>query len=629
MQTEELPTLPTMHRTIPLVRAVASDSSGASSSIAISSEFEVERAGWLGDRWIERLDHSPGAVDMARAVKGLSLLLEHDTRQIVGKVSGIRVDSDRVLRGEPRFSRSARGKEAAQDFEDDILTEVSVGYRIHEVVLAEVRDEVPVYEVTRWEPLEVSLVAVPADNSVGKGRNAANLAAASVIIRAQGAKTPERGEEVTLETPIAPVGPGPDAVTARNAEVADIMTMCNQHGFPELAADFIRHGATREQVGRTLLDKIRTRDVDGSLPKPRVELTERERRQYSFARAIASGDPELAHKIDAGFEREVSEEVRRGLPKEVNYKGGLLIPTMTRAGVDTSTTAGGDKLKLTQGGEFIELLRNAMVLPGLGMRLLSGLTGPVSFPRQTAAATGYWSAENPGSDITDSNLTLDAVTLAFKSLGATTSFSRQLLFSALSGSYDAEQFIRDDLATVLALTADLAGIHGSGGTQPTGVLATSGIGDQPGGTNGAAPTYAQIVALETDVAVANAAAGSLAYLTNAKVRGKLRQTLENTTSGASYIWKGGLDGEVLGYRASVSNQVKSNLTKGTNTTVCSAIIFGNWRELIMGEFGAIEVITDPYRLKKQAMIEVTAWQFLDFAVRHAGSFSAAKDVLTA
>lgn len=619
-----------MYRTVPLVRA--SDSSDTP-DIAISSQAEVERHGWMGDRWIEVLDHAAAAVTLTRAKRGLPLLSEHRTGAHVGKVHDIRIDADRVMRGRPQFSRTMRGVEAKQDFDDDILTEVSVGYRVIEMELTEQRDEVPVYTVRKWEPLEVSLVAIPADATVGKGRSADEQAAAPVVIHnrlespARGAKEPHMDKQDTPAAPAAPVST--DTVTQRNSEVADIMTMCQQHGFADKAAEFIRAGATREQVGRWILDAIATRDIDAHVAKPRVELNAKERRQYSFARAIAQSDPELASKVDAGFEREVSDEVRRTMPNTVPSKGGLLIPTFTRAGIDTSTTAGGDKLKFTKAGEFIEVLRNAMALPGLGIRVLSGLTGPVSFPRQATMATAAWSAENPGADISDSNLTLDAVTLAFKSLGASTSFSRQLLFSALSGSYDAEAFIRDDLATVLALTADLAGIHGSGSSnQPTGLLATSGIGDVAGGTNGAAPSYGNIVELETDVAVANAANGSLAYLTNAKVRGKLRQTLENTTSGASYIWKGGLTGEVLGYPAKVSNQVSSTLTKGTSTTICSAIIFGNWRELIMGEFGAIEIITDPYRLKKQAMIEVTSWMFLDFAVRHAASFSVMKDALT-
>ena len=611
---------------MPLVRNAGGSDSPANPELAISSEFEVTRSGWLGDSWIERLDHSAGAIVMQRAAKGLSLLREHDTNQVVGKVKGIRVDADRVLRGTPTFSRSASGRDAAADYEDDILTEVSVGYRILEVQQVEVRDKVPVYQVTRWEPLECSLVACPADPTVGKGRTGVPDAPAPVqIVSVVATPTGAEGRQMA-DQDAANAATG--AVTARNGEVADIMTMCQQHGFADLAGGFIRDGATADQVRGILLQKIGARDIDANVPKPRVELSVAERKRYSFARALSAGDPEMG-KVDASFEREVSEELRRTMPSTVPYRGGMLIPTFTRAGIDTSTTVGGSNLKFTQSGEFIEQLRNAMILPGLGIRMLSGLTGPVSFPRQTSAATAYWSAENPGSDISDSNLNLDAVTLAFKSLGATTSFSRQLLFSALSGSVDAEQFIRDDLAQVLAIAADLAGIEGTASNnQPRGVIATSGIGDVPGGTNGLAPSYANVVGLETAVASANAATGALAFVTNALVRGKMRQVLESTTAGANFLWKGGLEGEVLGYRAVVSNQVASNRSKGTSTTVCSSLVFGNWRELILGEFGAMEFISDPYRLKKQAMIEVSAWMFLDFAVRHPASFAATKDVLT-
>jgi len=613
-------------RATPGTGDAASDSSATSGDVAISSEYQVTRSGIFGDQWIEQLDHTAEAVVMQRAAKGLSLLREHDTNQVIGKVKGIRVGADRVLRGTPRFSRNAPGQSAAADYEDDILTEVSIGYRIHEVMREPDQNGVPVYRATKWEPLEVSLVAVPADPSVGKGRSGDSQAPASVVVRSLEA-TPQGAEETKMADEKALAAASTDAVTQRNSEVADIMTMCHQHGAGDLAPDFIRNGASKEAVARHLLNVINQRDVDAHVPTSRVELTPKEQKRYSFARALAAGDPEF--RVDASFEREVSEELRKSLPTSVPYKGGMLVPTFTRAGIDTSTTVGGDKLKFTQSGDFIEQLRNLMILPKLGVRVLSGLTGPVSFPRQTSAATAYWSAENPGSDITDSNLNLDAVTLAFKSLGATTSFSRQLLFSALSGSYDAEALIRDDLATVLAIAADLAGIEGSSSNnQPTGVIATSGIGNVAGGTDGLAPTYANIVGLETAITAANAANGSLSFVTNAKARGKLRQVLESTTAGANFLWRGGLDGQMLGYPAYVSNQIASNRTKGTSTTVCSSIVFGNWRELLMGEFGAMEFISDPYRLKKQAMIEVSAWMFLDFAVRHPASFAACKDVLT-
>lgn len=112
------------------------------------------------------------------------------------------------------------------------------------------------------------------------------------------------------------------------------------------------------------------------------------------------------------------------------------------------------------------------------------------------------------------------MTLSPKTLGAYTDISRKLL---LQSSIDVESFVRDDLATVLGLEIDRVAINGSGSSnQPTGILQTSGIGSVAGGTNGAAPSYANIIDLESQVAVANADVGSLSYLTNPKVRGKLK-----------------------------------------------------------------------------------------------------------
>jgi hypothetical protein len=218
-----------------------------------------------------------------------------------------------------------------------------------------------------------------------------------------------------------------------------------------------------------------------------------------------------------------------------------------------------------------------------------------------------------GADVADSNLLLALVTLAIKTYQASTSFSRQLLVSAISGSVDAEQMVRDDLALVHALALDSAGIQGTGAAnQPRGVLNTAGIGAEVGGANGAAATYANMVNMETTVAVANADVETMAYLTNPQQRGKLKQIAQLANTANIPVWH---DGEVNGYRAEVSTQVPSNLTKGTSVGICSAIIFGDWSQLIYGEWGILELITDPFRLKKQGMIEVTSFQMADVGVR--------------
>jgi hypothetical protein len=73
-----------------------------------------------------------------------------------------------------------------------------------------------------------------------------------------------------------------------------------------------------------------------------------------------------------------------------------------------------------------------------------------------------------------------------------------------------------------------------------------------------------------------------------------------------------------GYRAEASNNVSKVLGAGTNE---HGIVFGVWDQLLIGEWGALELITDPYRLKKQGMIEVTSYQLIDIAARYGAAFT--------
>ena len=189
-------------------------------------------------------------------------------------------------------------------------------------------------------------------------------------------------------------------------------------------------------------------------------------------------------------------------------------------------------------------------------------------------------------------------------------------------------FTQRDLATTLALGIQQAAINGSGASnQPLGILGTSGIGSVVGGTNGLAPTWDHIVDLETAVAVANADVGTLGYLTNAKVRGKLKKTFVDSPGSGERVWQQG-DAPLNGYRAGVTNAVPSNLDKGTANDLCSAILFGNWADLIIGMWGGLDLLVDPYTGGAAGTVRVIVHQDVDVAVRHAESFSAMLDALT-
>lgn len=270
-------------------------------------------------------------------------------------------------------------------------------------------------------------------------------------------------------------------------------------------------------------------------------------------------------------------------------------------------------------GSYIDLLRNSMVLPGMGTRFLTGLVGNIAIPRLTGSATTHWVAENVAP--AESNLSVLQVTMSPRTLGAWSEISRKLL---LQSSLDVEAMVQGDLAQVMGLAIQQAAINGTGAAgQPSGLL-TRITPSVIGGANGGAPTWQHMIDLETAVAVANADVGAMGYLTNARVRGRLKST-SKVTGQNGFIWENGTT-PVNGYSAAVTNAVPSNLSKGTGTNL-SAIIFGNFSDLVIGMWGTLDLTVDPYTSSNTGAVRLTALQDVDVAVRHVESFATMVDAI--
>ncbi len=585
--------------------------------IAFSSEEPVAR--WWGS---EILDHTPGACRLDRVKQGGALLMDHEWTDQVGVIESVRIDSDRVGRAVVRFGRSGRAEEIFQDVVDGIRRNVSVGYQVHGYEIESSRNGDETYRITDWEPIEISFVSVPADITVGVGRSAD--APTMPII-----KDSIMDQNITPAQPAAPVDTTGFVTQGANGErqrAADILAIANN---PAYAAYNLRELADAAIANGEPLDAFRARAMErmASAPKPTADIgmNDKEVRQYSLVRALhfLANPSDAGARRAAGFEIECSEAAANKSGRETR---GLIVPfdVLSRDLTVGTATAGGHTVATNLlSGSFIDLLRNAQVISGMGAQYLTGLQGNIAIPGQSGGATAYWVAENGA--VTESDQAFRQVAMSPKTVGAMSDISRKLL---LQSSIDVEGFVRRDLATTLALAIQNAAINGSGASnQPKGVLSHAGIGSVVGGTNGAAPTWQHIVDLETAVAVANADVGTLGYLTNAKVRGKLKTT--SKVSGQNgFIWEGG-DTPVNGYRCAITNAVPSNLTKGTASAVASAIIFGNFADLIIGMWGGLDLLVDPYTGGAAGTVRVIAHQDVDVAVRNEESFAAMKDALTA
>jgi len=572
-------------------------------SLAFSSETPYER--YWG---VEILDHAKDSIRLGRLKSGGPLLIDHDNsiRSQIGVIESVEIGADRVGRAVVRFGKDADSDAIFQKVKDGIVGNVSVGYLIHQAKLVESKNDVDTYRVTDWEPLEISLVAVPADASVGVGRSLADDGGENPILELKGTRIMSD----TVDTIAIERAATETATKAANTRVADILAigeMFRDHGGEKKAAEALRAGKSVDEFRSEMLNWAAT------LPKPtahsEVGLTAKEAKSYSVLRAIrAMVDRDWK---GAGLEREVHESIckRAGVAEAPN--GGFYVPyEVQKRDLTVGTAANGGYLVATDllAGNFIDLLRNRTTVAQLGATMLTGLVGSVAIPKLSAAATAYW-LTNEATAITESQQTLAQLALSPKNLGAYTEISRQLLMQSTPA---ADALVMNDLAKVLAVAIDLAALEGSGSSgQPTGIANTAGIGS----VTGTSIAYAGIVEFQTDVAGSNALAANCAYVTTPAVAALLKQRVK-VASTYSPIWEGNvLDGNVDGYRAMSTNQVTA-----------ASMVFGDFSQVVIGEWGMLELALNPYANFTAAISGIRAIQTVDVGLRYAGAFSRATSI---
>ena len=613
----------TFVRTATVTRA-AIDEEARTVEVAFSSEDPYQR--WFG---MEILGHDKGEVDMSWLSGGSAPVLDqHNHGRQIGVVQSARIDSDNVGRAVVRFSKSAYAEEFFQDVIDGIRQNISVGYRVHDMKLVEESDDIDTYRVAPWEPFEVSFVSVPADKTVGVGRSAEEFINPSK--KGETMKPKEKKEE----TPAVDVHKiEQDTRHAELERMKELTAIGRAHGMEDDATTFIENGKSVDQFKSFVLEKLAQKGVKPvETASPEIGLTPKEVKSFSFLRAIHAianpGNPAAQER--AAFERECSNAVSAHLKKDAR---GIMVPFEVlgeqRAGQTVGTDSAGGHLVATtlMAGSFIDLLRNTMLMVKMGIVSLDGLIGDIAIPKLLSGYSAYWVDEN--ADPTETAATFGQVTLQPKTVGARTELSRKFL---LQSSIGAENFARMELAMALALELDRVIINGSGSSpEPRGILNTTGIGAVACGDNGGALTWAKVVELWTEVATDNAAVGRTGYVTNSKVVGKLLTT-EKATGTAQFVIKDFPDAEgftnLAGARCGVSNQVPANLEKGSSGAVCSAAIFGNFADVVVGHWGTLDLTIDPYSKAESGSVRVIALQDTDVAIRRAESFSAAKDIIT-
>lgn len=354
-------------------------------------------------------------------------------------------------------------------------------------------------------------------------------------------------------------------------------------------------------------------------------LEEAHKRKFSITKFIREAAAQVAGEGKlSGLEAEVAEMGRKEYERLGLSQKGFVIPTAAlraNAGQNASTNADGGYAKVEQFPTYIEALKERLVVAKLGAKVIGDLVGTVPFV-SAGAITSAWLAE--GGEASVSKSTFSKATMTPHRNATIAAFSKDLLRQT---SLDVEAIIMGLIADSHARLIEDACINGTGASnQPAGILvgitdAASGLVEM--GTNGGAITWPKVVELETKINSNNANRGKLAYLTNAKVIGAMKTT-EKATNTARFILD--VDGKVNGYDFDFTGLVPSNLTKGTASQQCSAMIFGNFEDLYIGQWGGLDLVVDPLTRAEYGDVRVILNAWNDVKVVEPKSFAAIKDI---
>lgn len=606
--------------------------------LSISSETPVLRWLKVNDQWLvgyEVLDHSHiQAIDLARfsGPLGGPLLFNHGytdaASPLIGRftVDGI---TDRALRGTARFAASGFADECFRDMQDDILVDVSIGYDYDfKDLRAEgmAPDGYPIFRVTRWALMEASMVPMPADINVGKGRTAEpelppNPPAVPAANRMEAPMPPKPGEAAAPEIPAAEPRNIQELQSSAIKEALEVRSIAAKLRLEKDFEELANSGITMTEVKVKLLERAASNPLPSGPPvSEQIGLSDKEKTRFSVAKAVLSlvtGDRALA-----AFEREVSGELYKRMGQSGN---GIMVPTdipitkdakrmiaqqlATRAALSVNAGAGLNPQAenvFTEYAGFIDLLRPASVLMGLGVDMRTGLRDNYAFVRQTVGGTAYVLAE--GATPADSDTQYELVEMKPHAMKAVLRYTKQQLAQSV---FNLEAELTRDLVLAHATKQDAEGIAGT--ALSSSLLTAAGVNVV---NFGAATAWADFIALKTAVMKSNAdRLGAMGYLTDPDVLGFAEGTPRFANTGMP-IYD---NGKIGMFPAEWSNQVPLNVAD-------HQVIFGAFNQALFGEWGALELLVNPYSEDKEGIVRITTHDFIDFQVKQPKAFAKASDV---
>ena len=289
----------------------------------------------------------------------------------------------------------------------------------------------------------------------------------------------------------------------------------------------------------------------------------------------------------------VSEQGREEMRKNgISYGGQIQIPIESRAAI--SVAAEGEDVVATNLYNVMEPLRAKNVLVQAGAKFITNLTGDVQIPLMAATNCGW---ESEMGEAKDGAGTFSSVKLSPRRLTCYIDLSKQFL---VQDSVGAEELIRQDIINAInsKIEATILGDEEGDLTKPAGIFSV---------INPSAHTvsnFADLCNAESDIEDANVV-GELKYVMSNKAKAALRSMQKSAKTTQLVMENGQIDGTPVLNTSHVSGK---------------KFAYGDWSNLAIGQFGAIDLTVDSYSQATKGVVRLVINAFFDAKVLRPEAF---------
>ncbi len=333
-----------------------------------------------------------------------------------------------------------------------------------------------------------------------------------------------------------------------------------------------------------------------------IYLSENERKRYNIANPIRAAIDDRPYR---GIETEISDLIAKKCERQSR---GIYVPLdlQVRAPLHQATFAAGGAAVQTSVMSFLNVLRNKTVAMKAGATVLPDLKSNISIVKQTGDYSNGWTVEVPVADITPDIPTFDQVVLSPKIGYGATQATRQWLGQTNDPLVTEALF--NGLAKSLSVVLDRAAFFGSGASgQPKGLFNLAGIETM----DGASIAWQGITTFEKNALAVNASEDTFAYVTHPNTRDLLKNRERGT---------------YLGFIVNEQNKIGPYPCYATAQVDAGNIVGGDFAQLVIGMWGGLDLVVDPFIFKKQGLVEFFGFLYVDIGVPFPAAFTVSTSV---